>query len=126
VLTTFDITTGTPLLTSSFAIADGYHNRIEFASNGRVYVGSKNCTGAIGMRGCLSIFNTATMAVVVPPAQGDVTGIAPITGRNVVYVCEGGAFQIYDTTTDTLKVFPSSQTAPVITGMAVDVKLVDP
>lgn len=123
VLTLVDVSTGTPVVTNSVAIADGYHNRIEMASNGRIYVGSKNCTPAIGVRGCLSIFNTATMAVVVPPAQGDVTGIAPITGRDVVYVCEGGVFYVYLTTTDQLE---QLTTPLVITGMAVDVKLVDP
>jgi hypothetical protein len=123
VLTMLDVSTGTPVVTNSVAIADGYHNRIEMASNGRVYVGSKNCTAAFGVRGCLSIFNTATTAVIVPPAQGDVTGIAPITGRDVVYVCEGGVFYVYLTTTDQLEVLT---TPIVITGMAVDVKLVDP
>lgn len=125
-LTTLDVTTGVPVVTNSFAITDGYHNRIQMASNGRVYVGAKNCSVVAGVRGCLSIFNTATSAVVVPAASGDVTGIASITGRNVVYVCEGGALHVYDTTTDQLEVFTPPLTAPVITGMAVDVKLVDP
>jgi hypothetical protein len=123
VLTLVDVSTGTPVVTNSYAIADGYHNRIEMASNGRVYVGSKNCTAALGVRGCLSIFNMATTGVVVPPAQGDVTGIAPITGRDVVYVCEGGVFYVYLTTTDQLE---QLTTPIVITGMAMDVKLVDP
>ena len=65
----------------------------------------------------------ATTGVVVPPAQGDVTGIAPITGRDVVYVCEGGVFYVYLTTTDQLE---QLTTPIVITGMAMDVKLVDP
>lgn len=123
VLTILDVSTGIPVVTNSVAIADGYHSRMELASNGRVYAGSKNCTAAIGVRGCLSIFNTATTAVVVPPAQGDVTGIAPVTGRDVVYVCEGGVFYAYLTTTDQLE---QLITPLVITGMAVDVKVVDP
>jgi hypothetical protein len=125
-LTTVDVSTATPVVTNSVAIADGYHNRMEFASNGRIYVGAKNCTGAVGVRGCLSIYNMATSAVVVPPTQGDVTGIAPITGRSVAYVCQGGSLEVYDTTTDALKVFTPPLTPPAIVGMAVDVKLVDP
>jgi hypothetical protein len=105
------------------AITDGYHNRVELGANGQVFVGAKNCSNALGQRGCLTIFNTATSGVVVPPATGDVTGIAPVTGRNVVYVCQGGAFFIYDTTTAQLEVL---ETPVSIVGMAVDVKIVDP
>jgi len=123
VLTSLDISTGTPVVIQSVAIADGYHNRMELASNGRIYVGAKNCNGAIGVRGCLSIYNSATSAVVVPPAQGDVTGIAPVTGRDVVYVCEGGFFYVYLTTTDQLEPL---LTPIVITGLPTDVKIVDP
>jgi len=75
------------------------------------------------VRGCLSIFNTNTGAVVVPPQTGDATGIQPITGRTVVYVCEGGVFQIFDTSTDKLLVQP---TMIDIVGQSYDVKLVDP
>ncbi len=124
-LTVLDVSTAVPTVTntSPILITDGYHNRMELGSNGRIYIGSKNCSSAPGLRGCLSIFNSATSTVVVPPAAGDVTGIAPVTGRNAVYVCEGGSFFIYDTTTDQIEV----QTIPVvITGMAVDVKVVDP
>jgi hypothetical protein len=58
----------------------------------------------------------------VPPDQGDVTGIEPITNRNVVYVCEGGRLRIYDTTTDKLETKPQQ---PNVIGQAVDVKQVD-
>ena len=124
-LTTLDVSSGIPTITnaSPILITDGYHNRMEMASNGRLYIGSKNCSSVVGSRGCLTIFNTQTNAVVVPAATGDVTGIAPISGRNVVYVCEGGALYVYLTTTDQLEVLASPL---VITGMAVDVKLVDP
>jgi hypothetical protein len=63
--------------------------------------------------------------VVIPPDNGDVTGIAPITARNVVYVCQNGALRVYDTTTDKLFVFPVNVQPPTILGQAVDVKLVD-
>ena len=52
------------------------------------------------------------------PENGDVTGILPIVGRNVVYVIVGNQFKIYDTTTDTILV----QTNPLdIVGLAIDV-----
>jgi hypothetical protein len=125
VLTILDVSSGTPTIVNSspILITDGYHNRMEMGANGQLFIGSKNCTSAIGLRGCLTIYNTLTSAVVVPAATGDVTGIAPVTGRNVVYVCEGGAFYPYDTTTDMLEVLPTPIT---IIGMAVDVKIVDP
>jgi hypothetical protein len=108
-------------------ITDGFHYLMQLGANGQLFIGSKNCTNLSAsnnpngeIRGCLSIYNTATSAVTVPPSQGDVTGIQPITGRNVVYVCENGLLQIYDTGTDAL------QTTQVkIVGQAFDVKLVD-
>jgi hypothetical protein len=72
------------------------------------------------VRGCLSIYNTLTGEVVIPPANGDVTGIEPISNRNVVYLAQGGELQIYDTTTDKL------QTTQIdISGEVIDVKTVD-
>lgn len=124
-LTVLDVSSGVPTVTnpSPILIADGYHNRMELASNSQIFIGSKNCTAAVGLRGCLSIYDIPTSHVVVPAGNGDVTGIAPVTGRNVVYVCEGGAFYIYVTPSDQIEVL---DTPVVITGMAVDVKIVDP
>jgi hypothetical protein len=51
----------------------------------------------------------------------NVTGIQPISNRNVVYVCEGGELDIYDTTTDKL-----TPTQIDIVGNAVDVVQIDP
>jgi len=41
----------------------------------------------------------------------------------VVYVCQGGTFEIFDTTTDQILV---QTTATQIVGQSYDVKLVDP
>jgi hypothetical protein len=102
-------------ITKAIAIGDGYHNRMALSSNGQLFIGARTCSA-----GCLSIFNTATSAVVIPSASGDVTGIQPITGRTVVYVCQNGALNIYDATKDAL------QTRQVdIVGQAEDVELVD-
>jgi hypothetical protein len=111
------------------SITDGYHNRMAMGSNGQLFIGAKSCTsiGVIGdeIRGCLSIYNTIHSAVVIPPQIGDATGIEPIPGRHIVYVCEGGVFQVFDTTTDKLLV----QVNPLpidIVGYSIDVKVVDP
>ena len=72
------------------------------------------------IRGCLSMLNTSNSNVVVAPVNGDVTGIAPITNRNVVYVAQAGELEIFDTTTDALQ----SKQIDII-GQAIDVKLVD-
>ena len=63
------------------------------------------------------------LAVVIPPALGDATGIQPVSGRNVVYVCQGGTFELFDTTTDKFLV---QTLGTVIVGQSYDVKLVDP
>ncbi|HEV8522902.1 MAG TPA: beta-propeller fold lactonase family protein [Terriglobales bacterium] len=104
-------------------ITDGFHDRMELGSNSKVFVGARTCTNIdtpAETRGCLSIVNPSSSSAVVPSDVGDVTGIAPITGRNVVYVVIGGELRIYDTTTD------APQTKQVfITGRVVDVKEVD-
>jgi hypothetical protein len=117
------VTNATPI-----PITDGYHHRMEISNNGQLFIGATICSNintASEVRGCLSIFNTSNSAVVIPPDNGDVTGLQPITNRDVVYLCEGGFFRIYDTTTDKLQVPPAGQSSIVIVGDAVDVKLVD-
>jgi hypothetical protein len=120
---------------SPILITDGYHDRMQMAANGQLFIGAHSCTNvniAGGeVRGCLSIFNTTTSQVVVPPQNGDATGIQPITGRTVVYVCQGGAFQIYDTRTDQLFIPPFNVNNNLgitdnVVGQSYDVKLVDP
>ncbi|MBV8051537.1 MAG: hypothetical protein JOZ80_10135 [Acidobacteriaceae bacterium] len=116
-------------------IPDGYHDRMQMGANGQLFIGGRNCTSINvsggEVRGCLSIFNTLNSKVIVPPQTGDATGIQPIAGRHVVYVCQGGAFQIYDTTTDKLLVttFKTNNNLGItdnIVGQSYDVKLVDP
>jgi hypothetical protein len=57
---------------------------------------------------------------VIPPVNGEVTGIQPISRRTVVYVVQGGQLSIYDTTTDKLQ-----KTQVDIVGQAVDVLQID-
>jgi hypothetical protein len=135
---------------SGIAITDGYHNRIALGANGQLFIGARACTEIVGsispptgeVRGCLSIYNTLSTAVggaspggvVIPPETGDVTGIQPISTRNVVYVVQGqnvqgGTLYIYDTTIDALEFNPNNSGTPGqvagLVGDFVDVKTVD-
>ena len=108
-------------------ITDGYHDRMDISTNGQLFVGSTTCTNVTTSsetRGCLAIYNTTKPGVVFPPDNGDVTGVQAIPSRNVFYVCEGGNFRIYDTTTDKLLIPPNGQTMIAIFGQSVDVKFV--
>ena len=108
-------------------IPDGYHNQIAISEDGQLFVGSRGCTNIVPanpgdeQRGCLAILNTNNGNLVIPPDNGDVTGLQPITRRTVFYVVEGGEVRIYDTTTDKLYTVTSID----IFGNAVDVKLID-
>jgi hypothetical protein len=103
------------------------------APNNQLFIASRGCTNVIATsttpaRGCLSVLNTGGGTVYTAAQNGDVTGIQPILNRSVVYVCEGGAFAIYDTALDLgtqgqLK--PQTTTEITIVGQPVDVKLVD-
>jgi hypothetical protein len=128
-LTIVDLNSMTVVNPAPIVITDGYHNRMALGANGQLFVGAKTCTEIIPpippppdaeVRGCLSIYNTLTGEVVVPPASGDVTGIEPISNRNVVYLVQGGELQIYDTTTDKLQ-----NTQIDVSGEVIDVKTVD-
>jgi hypothetical protein len=130
--------TASPTTVIAVNITDGNHNRMVQGPNNQLFIGSRNCTNVIKSdttpgRGCLSVVNTAANTAYTAPQNGDVTGIQPIDGRPVVYVCEGGALQIYDTNFDLeaghqLQVQPtrSDGTGQVgITGQAIDVTLAD-
>ena len=119
------------LTTTSIAITDGYHTRMAMSVNNQLFVGSRNCsniqvTGG-ELRGCLTIVNLssgslAASGVVVPPDNGDVTGVQAVPNRDVVYVCQGGKFRVYDTTTNKIQI---NQFPPDVAGQAMDVKMAD-
>lgn len=98
-------------------ISNGYHDRMELGSNNKLFVGSHGCS----TRGCLTIFDIGAKTAVVDTPSGDVTGLAPIAGRNIVYVVEGGELRIFDTKTSA----PSTARFIDIVGQAMDVKEVD-
>lgn len=121
-------------VTGSAVITDGYHDRIDMSSNGQLFIGSHGCT-TIGdvnnvqgeVRGCLSIFNTTNGAVVIPPDNGDVTGLQSFTSRSIEYVVEGTKLRVYDTLID--KLIPNNNFITngtiILTGQIFDVKAVD-
>lgn len=106
------LASGTATPSTPVGIADGYHGPMAFTDNGRLYIGSRNCTNVQNVQGCLSIYNISSQAVVRPVANGDVTGIVPILGRSVAYVVQGGELVMYDTSTDGLR--PSSVQVDIV------------
>ena len=158
-LTLFDLNSMSVTNTAPIAITDGYHDQIALGPNGQLFIGAHSCTEIIQpvpppagaeIRGCLSIFNTLTTGVgnapaggvVIPPKNGDVTGLQPIAKRNqgiaqdVVYVVQGrgvadqgGTLYIYDTTIDALEYNPNDINNPGqifgLVGNFVAVKTID-
>ena len=118
------------------AITDGYHQHMDMGLGGQLFIGSTDCTqiGDVNnpngeVRGCLSIYNNNNGSVIIPPDNGDVTGMQSFTSRYVEYVVEGGNLRIYCTganadigcaTLDALQ-----ETQIILNGHLVDVKAVD-
>jgi len=144
-LTIFDLNTMS-IVTSNIAITDGYHNRIAMGANGQLFIGAHTCTEIVPpenpppgseIRGCLSIYNSLNSAVgsvapggvLIPPVNGDATGLQPIANRTVVYVVQGGSLLIYDATSDALYYNPNNPNNPGeifgLVGYFIDVKTVD-
>ncbi|HET9363963.1 MAG TPA: hypothetical protein VFP71_03150 [Candidatus Angelobacter sp.] len=127
------IDTGLAAASTAVKIADGRHNLMALTSNGRLYIGSTGCTaGAVNAQnqrqGCLTIFDTTTQIatpVLVPANRTtlDVTGLAPVAGRNVIYVIQGGVLDIFDITTNAVS---TTATPPNITGTAFGVVQLSP
>jgi hypothetical protein len=118
---------------AEIAITDGYHDRIDVSINGQLFIGAYTCSdiGNVSnpqgeVRGCLSIYNTTNGAVVIPPDNGDVTGLQSFTTRDVEYVAEGGNLRVYDTLIDSLLLDDFIETGTItITGYIIDVKAID-
>jgi len=126
----------TPTVTGSVVITDGYHDRIDLSSNGQLFIGSYGCStvGNVNnpqgeVRGCLSIFDTThpgNTTAVIPPDNGDVTGLQSFTSRYVEYVAEGGNLRVYDTTKDVLLKNSIIETGTIeLAGRIIDVKAAD-
>ena len=102
------LNTQTSQVTGPFAISDGSHNKMVFADDNTLWIGSTQCqagehykqvqAGANEQFGCLTMFNTTNNAVLLDSYKGDATGIAAVTGLSKVYTAEGGQIYIYNTT----------------------------
>jgi hypothetical protein len=120
-------------------IADGLHLKMAITTNNRLYIASKTCTpGPINAAnqqvGCLSIANIsaapgASGLPIIRPLESafrqnlDVTGFQQVSGRNIMYVVQGGEFDIFDTTLDA----PSPTITQIdIVGVAFDAVQIDP
>jgi hypothetical protein len=114
-------------------ITDGLHEKMALTTTGKLYIGAGACsvetdTATGNVRGCLTIFNTSSSTTTFPEESAfrqnfNVTGLLPITGRNVIYVVQGGALDIFDTNTDALE---TGITQIDIVGAAGDAVLLDP
>ena len=143
-LTIFDLSSMT--YKTPIVITDGYHNRIAMGANGQLFIGARTCTEIVPpqppppgaeIRGCLSLYNSLSTqvgsvppgGVLIPPENGDATGIQPIAQRTVVYVVQGGSLLIYDITIDALEYNPNNPDNPGeifgLIGNFIDVKTVD-
>jgi hypothetical protein len=122
----------TPLqLTGTFSISDGTHNKMVFADNSTLWIGSVQCqlgerykqvqAGANVPYGCMTMFNTSNNAVLLESYKGDGTGVAAVTGLNKVYTAEGGQVYIYNTTDGSAR----DNTNVTVTGTAADVAYMD-
>ena len=120
------------VITPGVVISDGYHNLMELTGNSKLFIGAVTCS-----TGCLTIYDTVANQPSVDSITGDVTGIAPITGRNVVYVVETVAPGSLDCVgqlpcVGKLRIYDASASVPTLTpgqidivGKAVDVKEID-
>ena len=126
-----DLTSGK--VTGRVAITDGYHQRMDLTTNGQIFIGSINCTNIgdsnnpVGeVRGCLTIYNVGTGALIFPPDNGNVNGLQGFVQRDVEYVAEGGFLRVYDTTKDILLIndFVPQGTIEIV-GYVGDVKAID-
>ena len=125
-LTVVDV--GTMTAGAPVAIGDGLHRKMGLDNHGHLFIGAKTCTQIR----CLTIYDTgakaATVEVDPDPTHngngfGDVGGIQPISGRDRIYLAQGGEIRIFDTTT--AQPLPSAQQLDAV-GFIEDVLLVDP
>ncbi len=125
-LSVITITNGTLQLANTVAIPDGYHNRMAVTADNQVFIGSRGCTNvntSTNTFGCLALYNPKTpSSAIIGSDLGDVTGIAPVTGRTEVYVVQNGELRIWDTVLDALR---PGQFQIDLVGQAIDVKIVD-
>jgi hypothetical protein len=118
-------TAGSPTSISDGAPAGP--SRILEADDNTLWIGMTKCTNgeryARGLPyGCLTMYNTSTNTVtLIEPYQGDLTGIAAVTGLHKVYVAQGGQVYIYHTVDGSA----INNQYVTVTGTASDVAYID-
>jgi hypothetical protein len=125
------LNTGTGGITGQFSISDGTHNKMVFADDSTLWVGSTQCQagehykqnqgGSSAPYGCLTMFNTSNNSVLIDAYKGSATGIAAVTGLSKVYTAEGGQVYIYNTTDGSER----DNSNVTVTGTAIDVAYMD-
>ncbi|HEV2280058.1 MAG TPA: hypothetical protein VGS02_17900 [Acidobacteriaceae bacterium] len=118
-------------IAGSYSIGDGIHNRMVFADDNTLWIGSSQCNAGVRFQqaqagknvpyGCITMFDTSKNTATVNAYQGDGTGIAAITGLHKVYTTEGGQIYIYKTPT----MAALDNTNVTIAGTAIDVAYMD-
>ena len=118
-------------VTGQYAISDGTHNKMSFADDDTLWIGSIRCqngerfaqnsAGKDVQFGCLTMFNRGNNTVKVDRYIGDLTGIADVEGLHKIYVGEGGQVHIYHTTDFS----ELDNTAVTVTGNVSDVAYMD-
>jgi hypothetical protein len=95
-------TAGSPISVSDSA--PGQRTRMILADDDTLWLGGIRCTegeryAKAEAYGCLTMFKTSTNTVtLIEPFQGDLTGLAAVTGLHKLYIAEGGQVYIYSTT----------------------------
>ena len=127
-LTPIDLTTKTAAAPISVSdSAPGQRTRMIVADDDTLWLGGIRCTEgeryATGESfGCLTMFNTSTNTVtMIEPYEGDLTGLAAVTGLHKLYIAEGGQVYIYSTTDGS----SISNFFVTVTGTAYDVAYMD-
>lgn len=125
------VNTQTAQVSGPYAISDGTHNKMVFADNSTLWVGSNQCqtgehykqnqAGSGTAYGCLTMFNTSNNSVFIDAYKGNATGIAAVTGLNKVYTAEGGQVYIYSTASGATL----DNSNVTVTGTAIDVAYMD-
>jgi hypothetical protein len=109
-LTIIDLTSGA--ITGTYPIGDGYHFRMRLGDNNdTLWIAAQLCQSGVqsvtgGITGCVTMvpltatgadgsYTTTASSIVIEPAHGDASGIAPIIGYNKTYTVEGPNIYIY-------------------------------
>jgi len=122
------VDTGAMTASNPVQIGDGLHWKMGLDTHSHLFIGAKTCT----QLRCLTIYDTgaktATVEIDPDPSHngngfGDVGGIQAISGRDRMYLAQGGEIRIFNTTT--AQPLPLSQQLDAV-GKIEDVLLIDP